>query len=129
MRLQRLQRIAPWVLLPTLLTLSAFTYFCGPLDHIPRLHASAQSPDGTLTVKVYRQTVSFTRPEYDVIAKVFDRRGNLVYERKIYQESMWSELDNLYRNITFEGDEIHIGPKFSADEYFVIKRSELRSTV
>ena len=126
---KRLQQIALWVLLPSIVILSAFTYFCGPIDHIPRLHASAQSPDGVITVKVFRQTVSFTRPEYDVIAKVFDQHGNLVYERKIYQESMWSELDNQYRNITFQGDEIRIGPKFSADEYFVIKRSELKPTL
>jgi hypothetical protein len=104
------------------------TYFYGPFDSIPRLHASAQSPDGAFTVKVYRKRVSHPpAPRIDVIAKVFDQQSNLIYEKKIYDEGSWSELDNLFRNITFENDEIRIGPKFSPDEYVVIRKLDLKA--
>ena len=84
-----------------------FTYFFGPLDSIPRLHATAESPDGTLKVEVYRKRVSLLpNPQIDMIAKVYDRNGNLVYERVILREGMWSETENLYRRIIFAGDEI-----------------------
>ena len=111
-----------------ILTVWGFTYFFGPIDSSPRLHASAQSPDGALRVEVYRERVSLPpSPEIHVIAKVFDRQGKLIYEKKIYQEGMWSELANLFGNITFEGDEIHIGPKFSANEYMVIRMADLHA--
>jgi hypothetical protein len=104
------------------------TYFFGPLDSIPRLHASTQSPDGALRVEVYRKRTSLPpSPEIDVIAKVYDRQSNLIYEKKIFQEAMWSELDNLFRNITFESEEIRIGPKFSPDEYIVIRKADLKA--
>src|SRR5712664_891634 len=121
MNLKNINRSLARLVLPLILVVGGFTYFCGPLDHVPRLHASAQSPDGAFMVKVYRRNISLSPPEIDVVAKVFDQRGNLIYQKKIYQEGMWSELDNLFKSITFEGDEIRIGPKFGANEYVVIK--------
>ena len=107
--------------------LAGFTYFFGPLDSLPRLHASAQRPDGALTVRVYRQRVSLApSSQIDVIAKVYDRRGNLVFEQKIFQEGMWSELDTLCRNIIFVGDGIRIGPGFDPDWHYVIGKADLR---
>ena len=119
-------RSLAWWVLPLVLVVGGFAYFCGPLDDVPRLHASAQSPDGAFTVKVYRQRVSLGPPEIDVIAKVFDPSGKLIYEKRIYQEGMWSELEHLFRNITFEGEEIRIGPRWSPNEYVVIKRADLK---
>ena len=111
---------------PFILCLAGFTYFFGPLDSLPRLHASAQRPDGALTVKVYRQRVSLApSSEIDLIAKVYDRRGHLVFEEKIFQEGMWSELDTLCRDIVFVGDSIRIGPGFDPDWYYVIERADL----
>lgn len=110
-----------------ILCLAGFTYFFGPLDSLPRLHASAQSPDGTLTVKVYRQRVSLP-PTSDIhlIAKVYDRQSNLVSEKKIFQEAMWSELDMLFRNIRFDGETISISPGFDAAGSYVIDKKNLK---
>ena len=75
-----------------ILCLAGFTCFFGPLDTLPRLHASAQSPDGEFTVKVYRRRVSLPpSSEIDLIARVYDRRGDLMFEKEIFEEGMWSE--------------------------------------
>jgi uncharacterized lipoprotein YbaY len=112
-----------------ILCFAGFTYFFGPLDSFPRLHASAQSPDGTFTVKVYRKRVSLPpSSEIDLIAKVYDRQSNLVFEKKIFQEGMWSELNDLFRNIIFDGDKILIGPSFDPDWYYIIERADLMTT-
>lgn len=125
----RFRKIRPYLAaLAVLLVLYlGITYLFGPLDSIPRLHASARSPDGALTVRVYRKRVSLPpSPEIDMIARVYDRQGTLIYEQKIYQEALWSELDDLFRNITFEDDEIRIGPKFSPEEYVVIREADFK---
>jgi hypothetical protein len=110
-----------------ILCLAGFTYIFGPLDSLPRLHASAHSPDGALTVKVYRQRVSLPpTSEIHLIAKVYDRQGNLVFEKKIFQEAMWSELDTLFRNVRFDGDTISIGPGFDAAWSYVIEKKNLK---
>ena len=36
------------------------------------------------------------------------------FEKKIYQEGMWSELDDLFRHIIIDGDRIRIGPGFDS---------------
>lgn len=110
-----------------ILCLTGFTYFFGPLDSLPRLHASAQSPDGEFTVKVYRRRVSLPpSPEIDLVARVYDARGNLIFEKEIFGESMWSELDTLFRNILFDEDTIRIGPSFDPAWYYVIERKDLK---
>jgi len=63
-------------------------YMTGLLDYIPRLRASATSPDGELTVMVYRKRL-MPRPVFPrmgAIAKVYDRSGNLVYENIIFHD-------------------------------------------
>jgi hypothetical protein len=126
----KVRKIQPYLitLVVLLILYLGITYFFGPLDPIPRLHAAAQSPDGALRVGVYRKRVSISPfSQIDVIAKIFDEQNNLIYEKKIFQESMWSELDYLFKNITFESDEIRIGPKFSHDEYIVIRKADLKA--
>ena len=82
----------------------------GPLDYHPRLHASAVSPDGALTVKVFRQR----NPSYsffvgaELYAKVYDRDGKLLYERLIGADGAWDELNYSYREIDFDGNCIRI---------------------
>jgi hypothetical protein len=61
-----------------------------------------------------------------LIAKVYDRQGNLVFEKKIFQEAMWSELDTLFRNVRFDGDTISIGPGFDAAWSYVIEKKNLK---
>ena len=110
-----------------ILCLAGFTYLFGPLDSLPRLHASAQSPDGELTVRVYRKRESLPpSPKIVLIAKVYDGQGNLVFEKEIFQEGMWSELDSLFRNIIFDGAAIRIGPSFDPAWHYVIERKDLK---
>jgi hypothetical protein len=82
----------------------------GPLDANPRLEATAESPERTLTVKVFRQR----NPAYslyvgaEMYVNVYDSRGGLLYEKLIGQDGAWSELDHAYKKITFDGDVIRI---------------------
>jgi hypothetical protein len=63
-----------------------------------------------LTVKVFRQR----NPAYslylgaEMYAKVYDSRGNLLYERLIGRDGAWGELNHAYKNIRFDGDAIRI---------------------
>lgn len=111
-----------------ILCLAGFTYLFGPLDSFPRLHASAQSPDGELTVEVYRKRVSLPpSSRIELIAKVYDKEGHPIFEKTIFAEGMWSELDSLCRNIVFAEDQIRIGPSFDPYWNYVIDRAELRA--
>ena len=126
--------LAVGVALTGLLAL-AYTYFSpprdgGPLDLNPRFESSALSPDGALTVRVYRQRVSYPpNSKIDVIVKVLDRRENVLYEKVVITEGAWSELNGLFTNIIFEGSQIRVGPSFSHREYHVIERSNLKAPV
>ena len=97
----------------------------GPLDYRPRLEASAESPDGALTVKVFRQR----NPEYslyvgaEMYVRVYDREGRLVYEKLIGSDGAWDELNHAYKNIIFDGDHIRISHCW--DRVFVINRLDL----
>jgi len=99
-------------------------------DFIPRLRASAKSPDGALTVKVY-QVRLMPRPFFPrmgAVAKVYDRNEEIVYENIIFHDSDWDDtLGSAFNKISFEGDEIHIGPGFyDSSQVYVIKKSDLR---
>ena len=104
-------------------------YVTGALDYIPRLHASAKSPDGALTVMVYRKRLSpgpfFAR--LGAIAEVYDGDGKLVYKDTIYKDDDWDDtLGDAYKQISFTDDEIRIGPKaYRPDSSVVIRKSEL----
>jgi hypothetical protein len=107
-----------------------FIYVTGLLDYIPRLRASAKSPDGELSVMVYQKRL-MPRPFFPrmgAIAKVYDRKGNLVYEKIIFHDDDWDDtLGGAFKNISFDGDEIRIGPGFyDSSQVYVIRRSDLK---
>jgi hypothetical protein len=105
-------------------------YVTGLLDYIPRLRASAQSPDGELTVRVYQQRLApgpvFAR--MGAVAKIYDRGGNLVYEDIIFHDDDWDDtVGDAYKRITFEGNEILIGPGFyDSRRAYIIRKADLR---
>lgn len=118
-----------------LFVLAGFTgliiYAMGLLDYIPQLRASAVSPDGALTVKVYERRLS-PRPLFarmGASAKVYDNRGNLVYDNLIYHDDDWDDtVGQAFNQISFEGDEIHIGPGvYDRNKDWIIKRSDLKT--
>lgn len=98
----------------------------GPLDYRPRLVSSAVSPDGTLSVKVYRQR----NPSYslyvgaEMVAKVYDNQGRVVYEKVIGSDGAWSELDSAFEEIGFEGEDIRISQLWGRSH--VIHKAELK---
>ncbi len=106
-------------------------YTLGLLDYIPRLRASAISPDGRLTVKVYKKRLSSRPffPRMGASAEVYDSRGNLVYDNLIYHDDDWDDtVGQAFNQISFEGDEIHIGPGvYDPKKGWVIKRSDLKT--
>jgi hypothetical protein len=97
----------------------------GPLDYRPRLVSSATSPDGSLTVEVFRQR----DPSYSLYvgavmhARVYDGQNRLVYEKLIGSDGAWNELDDAFEEIVFEGDHIRISQLWGRSH--VIKQSEL----
>lgn len=97
----------------------------GPLDYRPRLQAYAESHDGALTVKVFRQR----NPEYslyvgvEMYVRVYDRDGRMLYEKLIARDGAWDELNGAYKNITFDGNLIRINHYWN--KVHVINRSDL----
>jgi hypothetical protein len=98
----------------------------GPLDYRPRLEASAKSPDGSLTVKVFRQR----NPSYSIFAgaemyvKVYGEDGSLMHERLIGKDGAWDELNHAYKKIDFEGDVIRISHWWGRDH--VISKADIK---
>ena len=125
MREQATNNRAPLVVF-LILCLGGYTYLFGPVDPIPRFHAFAESPDGEITVKVYRKRVSLLDPGVVVIAKVYDRRGGLLLEKEIFADGWWGDAERNFRRVTFEGDEIRIGPRWSPSAYVAIRAEEYR---
>jgi hypothetical protein len=118
------------VLLVLVSFVGLFHYVTGVFDYIPRLRASASSHDGELTVKVYQKRL-MPRPFFPrmgAVAKVYDRHGEIVYENIFFRDSDWDDtLGGAFNKISFEGDEIHIGPGFYDSRYvYVIKKSDLK---
>ena len=114
---------APLVVL-LVLCVGGFTHLCGPVDSIPRLHASAESPDGAVTVKVYRKRSSLRHPKVVVLARVYDRRGELLLQKELFEGGWWYDTELMFRHITFRGGEIRLGPIYGPDQYEVIREAE-----
>ena len=123
MREKATYRRAPLALF-LIICVGGFTHLFGPIDPIPRLHASAESPDREVTVKVYRKRVFHWPPAFAVIARVYYKRGELLFEKELYADGWWYDAEYMYRRVTFDGGEIRIGPKFSPNEYAVIREAE-----
>lgn len=101
----------------------------GLLDFIPTLRVSAQSTDKQFTVMVYQQRL-FPRPFFPrmgAIAKVYDKQGNLIFNEVIYNDDDWDDtVGEAYKQISFEADEIHIGPgAYIPTRNYIIKISSL----
>ena len=75
-------------------------------------------------MKVYRKRVSLLPSKVVVLARVYDRRGGLLLERELFADGYWADTDLMFRRITFEGDEVRIGPKWSPGEYVAVTESE-----
>jgi hypothetical protein len=108
--------------------IGVFIYHFGPLDSIPRLRASAISPDRSLTVKVYKQRLAlYPNLRVGVLVKIYDEEGRKIYDKIIFEDGWWNEdIGEMYTRIMFNDSEILIGPKFSPDEYYIIKKDDLK---
>jgi hypothetical protein len=107
-----------------------FHYATGVFDYIPRLRAAAKSPDGTFTVQVFQKRL-MPRPFFPrmgALAKVYDSSGNIVYQNMIFHNDDWDDtLGNAFTRISFEGDEIHIGPGFyDSSQVYIIRKPDLK---
>ena len=127
----RFTRTKFWLVILTaviIVGVGIFTYVNGPIDHIPRLRVSATSPDQALTVSVYKKQLAFfPQGRVGILVRVWETNGNLIYDRIIFEDDSWNwDIGDMYSKIAFENDEIRIGPKFTPDDYFVIRKAELR---
>ncbi len=113
-------------------TVGAIIYIMGLYDYIPQLRASAVSPDGRFSVKVYQKRL-MPRPFFPrmgATAEVYDRSGNLIYEKLIYNDDDWDDAVSGFNEISFESNEIHIGPgAYNPDNIHKIKISDLKPQV
>ena len=127
----RFRKLRPYlVTLGVILSLYlGLTYFIGPLDSIPRLRATAQSPDGSLLVNVYKQRLAlYPKPRVGILVRIYENGEKLVYEKIIFEDGLWDhDIGEMYQNIYFNDSEILIGPKYSPEENFVIKRADLKA--
>ena len=84
MKLRRINSLTVFLVLFALAVVAGITYFYGPLDPVPRLHASATNPDGSLAVKVYKERLTLLPASgVRVVAKVYNREGETMYERRV----------------------------------------------
>jgi hypothetical protein len=93
----------------------------GPLDPFPRMYKSAESPDGSLKVELYRKKSGWLclTQCIDVLAQVHDNRQNLLFEDRIAHIYMWDEADNgSYSEVLFRDDEILVGPNYHGGKYY-----------
>ncbi len=68
----------------------AFSYFFGPVDTFPRLYKTAQCSDSSWSsVGVYRKKAYWFLMDTDILVKVSDDQGNIVYEEKLFQFDTW----------------------------------------
>ncbi|HEX7294346.1 MAG TPA: hypothetical protein VF251_01255 [Pyrinomonadaceae bacterium] len=98
----------------------------GPIGYEAELVSSARSPDGTLLVKVFRQRNRSRSARFgaEMHAEVFDDRGKLLYREIIGSDGAWTELDNAFKEITFEGDAIRISHLWGRSH--TINKSQLK---
>ncbi|MEQ1643317.1 MAG: hypothetical protein ABL959_07755 [Pyrinomonadaceae bacterium] len=126
-KVKKFTLLAASLLLACLLGL--LIYLTGLIDYIPQLRASAQSPDGELSVSVYQKRMT-PRPFFarmGAYVQIIDQKGALVYKKEIYHDDDFDDTVGVaFKDIVFEGDEIRIGPGvYIPNKYFIIKRSEL----
>jgi hypothetical protein len=112
----------------------AFVSLFGPLDPYPRMYTASESPDGTLSVELYRKKATWLCPSdcVDVLVRVRDNQRKVLYEDRIYQVDMWDDVnDGRYSEVLFHDDEILVGPnyyggkQFGDGSYYVVRRANL----
>ncbi len=88
------------------------------------------SPDGFWTVNVYRKNRSlYPHSSVDVSVRVYDRQGNVAFEKIYYPDVPEWKADQCCSEITFLGGKILIGPdRFYGDGAgdFMIDTSEMK---
>jgi hypothetical protein len=119
-----------WLCILAISFVWAIIYGMGLHDYIPRLRASAVSPDAAFVVKVYEKRL-MPRPLFPrmgATAEVYDSGGNLVYEKLIYNDDDWDDtVGTAFSQISFVGDEIHVGPgAYDPKQIHIIKMSDLK---
>jgi hypothetical protein len=112
------------------LLLGAWAYLLWPLDTSPHLYKYAKSSDGSWTVNLYRKHRSLSLGDpVDILVRVYDRQGNLAFEKSLYIVDSWKQAEQYCSEITFDGTKIMLGPGFMSGDgpgFFVIDTSNLK---
>jgi hypothetical protein len=109
--------------------LGLLIYITGAVDYIPKVRASAMSPDGHLVVTVYERRITPRPifPSMGAYVRVTDRNGKRLFQDWVYEDDDWDDtVGYSYNEIKFDGDEIRIGPDpYNPNKVFTIRRSDL----
>ncbi len=113
-----------------ILSVWLITYLFGPIDTYPRIYKSFSSPDDALSVAIYRRRVHAIDPlaPVDVLLRVHDAKGHIVYEERLYELDMWDDLKTDY-DVTFEPEAIlfyHLDYHGQRSGLRIIKKNQLR---
>ena len=102
--------LAASVLTATFLA-GTLAYIFWPVDTSPHLYKSAASPDGAWTVQLFRKYRSRVwQHPVDILVRVNDRQGNLIFEKSLYIVDTWSQPEEYCSEIIFDGTKIILGP-------------------
>ena len=64
----------------------------GPIDTSPRLYKTAQCSDNSWkSVAVYLKKANRFSSDTDILVKIFDGQGDIVYEEKLQQFDTWED--------------------------------------
>jgi hypothetical protein len=91
----------------------------------PEVYRYATSSDGTWSAAIIRKQTSIAGTT-DVILRVQDQQGRVLWQRRIDERDLWSDVDaGPYSELLIDADRIRVGPDFWADgSYFELGRED-----
>jgi hypothetical protein len=97
----------------------------------PHLYKQATSPDGSWSVQVHRRHTFPYLEGVDVIVTATRQDGTVLFHDVIDNRDIWQDVDEQYRDVICENDEIRLGPEYwdgTNHTYFVIKKGSFEQS-
>jgi hypothetical protein len=90
----------------------------------------AVSPEGTWSVTVFKERVSLFREPLgegvNVIVRVQDREGRILFHERIDQRDLWLDVDQRYPEVIIDEEKILIGPDYwGPNQFFALEKKDL----
>jgi hypothetical protein len=92
----------------------------------PSVYRHVTSPKGTWSVTVLRKRVSPFIEGVDVIVRVEDKDGRILFQETIDRRDLWSDVEMRYPTVLIDEQRILIGPHYwDANQFFTLDKSDL----